>query len=58
MFTGDWIRSRNERSEIAAGMFTAGWIAILAGLAWGIVFPLNKNLWTSPYVLFTAGSAL
>ncbi len=58
VFTGHWIRSRRERSEIAAGMFTAGWLAILAGLAWSIWFPLNKNLWTSSYVLFTAGAAL
>ena len=58
VFTGDWIRSDRERSEIAAGMFTAGWLAILAGLAWSIWLPLNKNLWTSSYVLFTAGAAL
>ena len=58
VFTGHWIRSGRDRSEIAAGMFTAGWIAILAGLAWGWVLPINKNLWTSSYVLFTAGAAL
>ncbi len=58
VFAGNWIRSGRERSEIAAGMFTAGWIAILAGLAWGLAFPLNKNLWSSSYVLYTAGAAL
>ena len=39
-------------------MFAAGWVGILGGLAWGFVFPINKNLWTSSYVLFTAGAAL
>jgi predicted acyltransferase len=29
----------------------------LAGALWGLVFPINKNLWTSSYVLFTAGIA-
>ncbi|MCP3961703.1 MAG: DUF5009 domain-containing protein [bacterium] len=58
VFTGNWLRSGRDRSEIAAGMFTAGWLAILAGLAWDLVFPLNKNLWTSSYVLYTAGAAL
>ncbi|MBD9480389.1 DUF5009 domain-containing protein [Pseudoxanthomonas sp. PXM02] len=28
---------------------------ILLGLAWSLVFPLNKALWTSSYVLVTAG---
>ncbi|HWB33466.1 MAG TPA: hypothetical protein VG714_09850 [Acidobacteriaceae bacterium] len=28
------------------------------GLAWSRTFPLNKNLWTSSYVLFSAGLSL
>ena len=56
--TGYWIRSGRDRSEIAAGMFTAGWGLIFAGLAWDGWFPINKNLWTSSYVLLTAGAAL
>jgi predicted acyltransferase len=35
----------------------AGAAMILLGLAWSWVFPLNKALWTSSYVLFTAGCA-
>ena len=27
------------------------------GLAWGRVFPINKNLWTSSFALFSAGLA-
>ena len=34
-----------------------GTAMILAGLAWSPVLPLNKALWTSSYVLFTAGCA-
>ena len=30
---------------------------MLAGLAWGRVFPINKNLWTSSFALFSAGLA-
>jgi predicted acyltransferase len=29
----------------------------VAGIAWDTVFPINKSLWTSSYVLFTAGVA-
>lgn len=58
VLTGHWIRSGNDRREIAAWMFVAGWAAILGGLAWDIWFPINKNLWTSSYTLFTAGAGL
>ena len=30
---------------------------MLAGLVWGRVFPINKNLWTSSFALFSAGLA-
>ena len=37
------------------GLFSAGTIGAMAGLMWNWVFPINKNLWTSSYVVFTAG---
>ncbi len=58
VLTGHWLRSGRDRREIAGWMFVAGWMAIIVGLFWGIVFPINKNLWTSSYVIFTAGAAL
>ncbi len=58
VLAGHWIRSGRDRSDIAAGMFTAGWALILAGLAWDPWLPINKRLWTSSYVLFTGGAAL
>lgn len=38
-------------------LYLAGLTAFLLGSAWGWVFPINKNLWTSSYVLYTAGLA-
>ena len=38
-------------------LFTVGGIAMILGLMWAWSFPINKNLWTSSYVLFTAGMA-
>jgi predicted acyltransferase len=32
-------------------------VGVMAGAAWGWAFPINKNIWTSSYVLFTAGLA-
>ena len=47
-----WVRERNVKMLTFAG--AAG---IAAGWAWGLLFPINKNIWTSSYVLFTAGWA-
>jgi predicted acyltransferase len=48
----DWASSR-KTAALAGG----GAVALFVGLVWNIVFPINKNLWTSSYVLFTAGFA-
>jgi predicted acyltransferase len=47
-----WVKAKNVKMLTIAGI--AG---IATGLAWGLVFPINKNLWTSSYVVFTAGCA-
>ena len=39
-------------------MFASGAGLTAAGLAWNWVFPINKNLWTSSYVVFSAGVAM
>ncbi len=51
-------KGRKGSQRISVEMFIAGVIGLVAGKAWGLVFPINKNLWTSSYVLFTAGFAL
>ena len=53
--TGRWIAQRRPLSERLTGMFAAGALAMMLGLMWHWVFPINKSLWTSSYVLFTAG---
>jgi predicted acyltransferase len=54
---GSWVRSERSASARAAGLLGAGLLVTLAGLAWDLSFPINKSLWTSSYVLFTAGMA-
>jgi len=56
--TGHWLRSGRERRELSGWMFVAGFGLMLAGVVLHPVFPINKSLWTSSYVLFTAGAAL
>ncbi|HEX5520356.1 MAG TPA: heparan-alpha-glucosaminide N-acetyltransferase domain-containing protein [Longimicrobiaceae bacterium] len=55
---GYWIRSERSQNAKVVGMLAAGAVGIALGLLWDVVFPINKNLWTSSYVVFTAGMAL
>ena len=34
-----------------------GFVLITLGYLWSWIFPINKNIWTSSYTLFTAGQA-
>lgn len=54
---GTWMRSDRASLDKVAGLFVLGSAGVVLGLAWGESFPINKNLWTSSYVLFTAGLA-
>ncbi len=38
-------------------LFLIGLLCITAGYFWDLFFPINKNLWSSSYVLFTSGWA-
>jgi predicted acyltransferase len=58
IFAGEWLLSGRPRPALARGLVAAGLLLTPLGLAWGVVFPINKNLWTSSYVVFTAGTAL
>lgn len=54
---GRWIGQPKPLAERVAGMFAAGALAMMVGLIWNWVFPINKGIWTSSYVLFTGGMA-
>lgn len=56
MFGGEWVRRNGPTERTAAGLLAAGVVGVVAGLAWGTVLPINKPLWTSSYVVFTAGA--
>jgi predicted acyltransferase len=61
-----WLRRVNAQTPTAGitpaqcsrGLFLAGFVSLAAGLLWNLWFPINKNLWTSSYVLFAAGCSL
>lgn len=55
---GHWLRTRRDDMEKVSGMFFFGVVLVALGWAWHLWFPINKALWTSSYVVFTAGLAL
>ena len=58
ILTGYWLRTRKGAEEKIIGMMVTGVLACAVGYLWYQVFPVNKNLWTSSYVLVTSGMAL
>jgi predicted acyltransferase len=57
VLAGHWIRSLRGTDAKAFGLFYAGGTTVLLGWTWSRVFPINKSLWTSSYVLLSAGIA-
>jgi predicted acyltransferase len=58
ILVGEWMRTNRQGSRKALGIVIAGIPLMLLGWLLHPYFPINKNLWTSTYVLFTAGFAM
>ena len=54
---GGMLHTTKNYNDCSKRMFLFGSILTLFGYIWGIIFPINKALWTSSYVLFTGGIA-
>lgn len=50
---GSWLRNGDVQR-----LWSLGTYAILFGFIWSLYFPVNKNLWTSSYVVWTSGWAM
>ncbi len=58
VLAGHWLRQKKRAAHQAFDLVVMGSAAMAAGLLWAPWFPMNKNIWTSSFALFTAGSAL
>jgi predicted acyltransferase len=58
MLTGFWLRTRRSIATQATGLAAAAVVSLALGYSWALWFPLNKNLWTSSYVLVAGGYSL
>lgn len=55
---GDYLRRGSPPREASRRMALAALGMIAGGLVWGLAFPIAKNLWTSSFVLLSAGIAV
>lgn len=61
MLTGYFVMMRKEglsETKKTGYMVIAGFVLIIIGLLWNMIFPINKNLWSSSFVCFVGGLSL
>ncbi|HSV96441.1 MAG TPA: DUF5009 domain-containing protein [Spirochaetota bacterium] len=58
MLTGAWMKKERIQQNCFRGLFAAANGMIVAGLVMNELLPINKNLWTPAFAVFTAGFAL
>jgi len=52
---GDFLRRRGPSYETIAKLMLVGASLVVLALAWHPLFPINKKIWTSSFVLLTVG---
>jgi predicted acyltransferase len=60
LLTGHFIRLTRLKSTLnnAVILIPSGLILLFTGYAWGYIFPINKILWSSSFVLFAGGCSI
>jgi predicted acyltransferase len=54
LLTGQWLQAARDRREKTIGLFFAANVGLVLALGVNQAFPINKKIWTSSYVVFTA----
>lgn len=57
-FTGLWLKKQPVKNQTSINLSIVGLAFLVIGKLWDFVFPINKALWTSSYVVYTGGWAL
>jgi predicted acyltransferase len=58
VLTGIWLRTERSVRNKFGGLALASVVSLLLGYLWSMEFPLNKNMWTSSFVLVAGGYSL
>lgn len=56
--TGMYIRQKGKSPALWKGLLLSALLLLLTGYTWGLVFPINKKIWTSSYTLVAGGYAI
>lgn len=57
LLAGHLLASHRTPADKVIYLMIFGLVSTAAGYVWGLVFPVNENLWTSSFVLVTSGMA-
>ncbi len=57
MLAGHLIISKMEQERKIIYLFSLSFFAFIIGFFWNYIFPINKSIWTSSFVLVTSGLA-
>jgi len=57
VLAGRWMTSPRSPSARTRGLVAAGCLGLVVGTVMDAWFPINKQLWTSSFAVFTAGTA-
>lgn len=57
MLIGQLVLSARDPYRRVSWVFFVGFCGLLCGLAWDLSFPINKNLWSSSFVVYSGGWA-
>ena len=52
---GKWIQQKGNSYEGLTKLLLAGFAFMVCGYFWDMLFPINKKLWTSSFVVYTIG---
>jgi predicted acyltransferase len=58
VLAGLWLRGQRAVKTTALGLAGGAIVCLALGYLWSLEFPLNKNMWTSSFVLVAAGYSL
>lgn len=58
VLTAQWLRASHSFAKKIRNIAVAGFAAIFLGGLWNFTFPINKELWTSSFVLFAGGISM
>ncbi|RYU94766.1 acyltransferase family protein [Emticicia agri] len=59
IFAGNFLKNNPmDKARKAPSLALAGVVCLIVGGFWDLFFPINKNLWTSSFVLYVGGCSL